>query len=286
MEEGFSNAIYRIELENGRRVILKVAPQDSVRVMKYEKNIMYTEITMLQKMKNYTSIQVPSMYYYDAAETVIPSGYFFMECLDGELLKNVRSSLSREVQDSIDEELGRNNRLINSIEGTKFGYYGQKNHQRRSWYDAFRGMMEDILDDCRYESVDLIYEPETILDSLESQRECFTDVVIPRLIHGDLSDGNVFIKDGKIQGIIDWERCMWADALMEQGFRTHQHNEAFYRGYGIRPFTPVEEQRIRWYDLYWCLIRIAEYYCRDYQDETFYKDMWKMYHDAVMHLNF
>jgi aminoglycoside phosphotransferase (APT) family kinase protein len=285
MEEGFSNAIYSILLENGKRVILKVAPPRHVRVMNHEKNIMYTEITMLQKMKNYTSIQVPSMYYYDAAETVVPSSYFFMEYLDGDNLHDVRKNLSREVQNTIDEELGRNNRLINSIHGVKFGYYGQRDRQRDSWYEAFRVMMEDILEDCRYYSIDLQYEPETFLTLLESSKACFDEVKTPCLVHWDLWDGNVFVKDGKVQGIIDWERSLWADPLMEDGFRTHHHNEAFYRGYGIKPFTTTEELRIRWYDLYLCLTWLAEYSCRDYQDERYYSSMWKQYHDAVEHLN-
>ena len=33
-------------------------------------------------------------------------------------------------------------------------------------------------------------------------------------------DGNVFILNKRITGIIDFERCLWADELMEVGFRT------------------------------------------------------------------
>lgn len=285
MEEGFFNAVYSILLETGRRVVLKVAPHESVRVMSYEKNIIYTEVTMLQKMRNYTSIAVPAMYYYDAAQTVVPSSYFFMEYLDGESLQKVRRDLPKDVQDAIDEELGRNNRLINSIHGTKFGYYGQKDRQRASWYEAFCGILKDVLDDCRYYDIDLHYEPEKFMELLEHDRECFEEVRTPCLVHWDLWDGNVFIRDDKVQGIIDWERCLWADHLMEYGFRTHHHNEAFYRGYGVRPFTSTQEQRIRWYDLYLCLTWIAEYYCRDYQDEQFYRSMWKQYQDAAAHLH-
>ncbi len=286
MDEAFFNAVYVITLETGRRVVLKVAPQDDVRVMSYEKNIIYTEVTMLQKMRNYTSIEVPDMYYYDAAKTVIPSGYFFMEYLDGEILRHARKRLSRDVQNSIDEELGRNNRLINSIHGSKFGYYGQKDRQRTSWYDAFHMMLADVLDDCRYYGIDLHYETDTFMELLAKDRDIFEEVKTPCLVHWDLWDGNVFVKNGRVQGIIDWERCLWADYLMEYGFRTHHHNEAFYRGYGAKPLSPSEEKRVRWYDLYLCFTWIAEYYCRDYQDELFYKSMWKQYNDAVGRLGF
>ena len=33
-------------------------------------------------------------------------------------------------------------------------------------------------------------------------------------------------KTGRIPGVIDWERCLWADPLMEVGFRTYDGNKA------------------------------------------------------------
>ncbi len=285
MHEGYFNATYHIRLESGKDVVLKVAPKDNVRVMSYEKNIMYTEVTMLQKMKNFTSVAVPAMYYYDAAKTILDSEYFFMEYLDGDSLHKVRKSLTKETQKTIDEELGKVNRLINSVHGTKFGYFGRKTRQRSSWYEAFYAMLNDILGDCRHYNIDLHYDQSTFVKHLEKDRSCFDEVKTPCLVHWDLWDGNIFIKDGEIQGIIDWERCLWADPLMESGFRTHNHNEAFYRGYGMVPFSPTEQRRVYWYDLYLCLTWIVEYYCREYQDEFFFKNMWKQYADATMHLN-
>ncbi|MCR5743971.1 MAG: aminoglycoside phosphotransferase family protein [Lachnospiraceae bacterium] len=285
IDSSYSNNVYKIELETGRLVMLKVAPIEGFRVMNHEKNAMYTEISVLQKLKNYTKISVPEMFYYDAARTVLDSGYFFMEYFDGDTLSEVRSKLTRDEQAVIDEELGRYNKIVNEIKGSKFGYYSQKKRQHSSWYDAFHDMLEDILEDAKYYKVDLQMDPDVFLGLLENDRAVFDEVREPRLVDTDLWDGNVFVKDGGVQGIIDWERTIWGDPLMEYGFRTHHHNEAFYRGYGVRPFSSSEMQRIRWYDLYLCLTQLTEYFARDYDDDNFYKVMWKMYQDAIAHLH-
>ncbi len=285
IEHSYSNNVFKIALETGRTVMLKVAPIEGFRVMNHEKNAMYAEISVLQKLKNYTSISVPEMYYYDSAKTVLNSGYFFMEYFDGETMEKLRETLPKEEQAAIDEELGRLNRTINSIKGTKFGYYSQKRRWHEGWYDAFHDMMEDILEDAKYYKADIQVDPEEIMAMFEGDRAVFDEVTEPRLVDWDLWDGNVFVKDGHVQGIIDWERALWGDPLMEYGFRTHHHNEAFYRGYGVRPFSHSELLRIRWYDVYLCLTWLVEYTARDYNDEEYLRRTQKIYRDALAHLH-
>ena len=137
-EQAHTNTVYVITLSGGKKVVLKVGPYTNVRLMHHEKNMMYTEVTVLQKMKNYTSIEVPEMYYYDASNTEFNGEYFFMEYLDGDNLADVRDALSKPAQASIDEELGRNNRALNDIIGSSFGYYGRLKKRKDKW------MMPDI----------------------------------------------------------------------------------------------------------------------------------------------
>ena len=62
------------------------------------------------------------------------------------------------------------------------------------------------------------------------------EVSEPALVHWDLWAGNVFVKDGKITGITDFERALWGDPLMEHYFRMitePKRPEAFLRGYGL-----------------------------------------------------
>jgi hypothetical protein len=54
LKDGLYNAAYRIELEDGQTAILKVAPSDHVRVLRYEKEIMRAEVEV-----NGSPIRVP-----------------------------------------------------------------------------------------------------------------------------------------------------------------------------------------------------------------------------------
>ena len=62
--------------------------------------------------------------------------------------------------------------------------------------------------------------------------------------------GNVFTENGNVTGIIDFERAMWADELMEVGFRTYDYNKDFFEGYGKEALNAAEQRRAQWYDMY------------------------------------
>lgn len=51
------------------------------------------------------------------------------------------------------------------------------------------------------------------MERLAKDREYFDAVKTPTLVHWDMWEGNIFIKDGTITGIIDWERAMWRKPL-------------------------------------------------------------------------
>lgn len=48
-------------------------------------------------------------------------------------------------------------------------------------------------------------------------------------VHWDMWEGNIFIKDGHISGIIDWERALWGEAFMDDRFREHNRTQEFLK---------------------------------------------------------
>jgi len=70
----------------------------------------------------------------------------------------------------------------------------------------------------------------------------FSEIKEATLVHWDLWEGNVFIKDGHVSGIIDWERAMWGESLMDDRFRHHNKNDAFLIGFGKESFTEKEKK--------------------------------------------
>lgn len=105
------------------------------------------------------------------------------------------------------------------------------------------------------------------------QREAFLkEVATPSLVHWDLWDGNVFVENGRITGLIDCERALWGDPLMEYYFRSLAgDNFPFCRGYGKEAFTNAERERMELYDWYLALILRIECVYRQYSDENHIK---------------
>ncbi len=71
--------------------------------------------------------------------------------------------------------------------------------------------------------------------------------------------------NGKITGIIDFERCLWADELMEVGFRTYSYNKYFFKGYDTENLDNRQKIRAKWYDIYLFLICCLEGKYRSYE---------------------
>lgn len=130
--------------------------------------------------------------------------------------------------------------------------------------------MQDAICDASALDIDLQCDTGLLLELLARDKAYFDDVAKPKLVHWDLWAGNVFIEDGKITGLIDFERCLWGDELMEVGFRLFADNRQFLSGYGIDKLTPNQRIRARWYDMYLFLISALECDYRKYPDRGVY----------------
>ena len=86
------------------------------------------------------------------------------------------------------------------------------------------------------------------------------------MTHWDAWDLNFFVKDGKVTGILDFERVMWAEPLMEAQFRALSWGgvSESMKGYGKTTFTHEELQRCWLYTLYLGLVMKTECYYRNY----------------------
>ncbi len=269
LKEGYFNIAYKVRLKD-RNVVLKIAPSREIQVMTYEKNIMFSEVDSMRMVAERTEVPVPGILFYDNSGSVIDREYFFMEMLQGQSLSTLQDALPEEDKQEINYRLGQYTRQLNHIKGERFGYYAQPDRQGENWYEVFRDMIRDIYADARRKDIAMPVEEDETLELLEQDRAIFEAVKTPRFVHWDIWGGNVFIADNKIEGIIDFERCLWADALMEAGFRKHEYNKAFYEGYGIEDLTREEKRRARWYDVYLALLWCLETDYRGYDNRDFY----------------
>lgn len=269
LTEGYFNLAYEITLRDGEAIILKIAPSPKVTVMTYEKNIMYSEVEAMKMAAKHADIPVPKMLGYDDSCTISSSPYFFMEKLKGHSLNSVKDTLSQEEIQRIYIEAGKINQRINEIVCPCFGYPGQPEFQGDNWYDVFCGMLKGGIADAKRGKVDLKIPVDGIWEYIEKDKSIFDEVTVPKLVHWDCWDGNIFVEDGRITGFIDWERSLWADPLMEVGFRTYSDNTDFLKGYGME-LSSSQKRRSLWYDIYLMILVALECEYRKYDTMDIY----------------
>lgn len=270
LTEGFFNIAYLIEVEDGKNFILKIAPQPDTLIMTYEKNIMYSEVTSMKMASELTDCPVAKIIYYDNSHTICDSDYFIMEKLEGKSFNSIMNTLSEADKDKINYESGMYNKQLNSMCGERFGYFGQPSKQGENWFTVFKSMVQDAIDDAKRLDIDLKVSGEYIMELLDRDKSYFEEVKIPKFVHWDLWAGNIFVSDGKITGIIDFERCLWADELMEVGFRTYGYNKEFFKGYDLENLDDKQIIRAKWYDVYLFLVCSLEYKYRNYETMDIY----------------
>ncbi|NNJ31315.1 phosphotransferase family protein [Lacrimispora defluvii] len=270
LTEGYFNVAYKISLKHAPSCILKIAPPKDALVMSYEKNIMMSEVLAMRTVKEQSDVPVAKVLFYDDSLSLIHAPYFFMEILEGASFHSILSTLSPDVQSSIRTEAGCLNKKINSIQGKQFGYLGQPSLQGNDWYHVFSTMIELAFSDGERLSIDLKISKNQLFKDLEASKELFDEIKTPVLVHWDLWDGNIFVKDNRITGLIDWERSLWADPLMEVGFRTYISDRDFYKGYGIESLSEKENIRVLWYDVYTMLLVSQECDYRQYDTRDMY----------------
>ncbi len=267
--EGWYNALYSLTLSGMGEVFLKAAPPESVPCLRYEKDIIKTEIAVLKLFHKQADIPAPEVLFEDESHGIIESDYFIMEKLEGSSYLSKRNDLSPGITAQIDEEKGRINRSINLIKGDSFGLFSPEAEAYPTWKEAFTALIDNILADAEEFGASFPLSPEKISEELRKRSACLDSVTEPCLIHWDLHDGNILVReDNSISGIIDCDRAMWGDPAIEFYHSTlFPSNQDFYRGYGES--LPEEETfplRRELYDLYLTLIFVTECQSRGIED--------------------
>lgn len=209
LTEGMCNVAYRLTFQDGFRTILKIASPIKEGFMTNERNLMAAEVKAIKVAGERTDIKVPEVYVYDTTKSLCEGNYFFMECLEGDNWITVYDKLDEEKIAELRKEVGKIQRQLSKVSGEKFGMLGDTENSFDTLYEFIYYLIDNVLQDAERRTVEIGVSKEEILTLLAKDREYFDEVKIPTLVHWDMWEGNVFIKDGSITGIIDWERAMW-----------------------------------------------------------------------------
>ena len=272
LKEGWFNAAYSVRLADGREVILKIAPPVGAEVMQYEKNIMVTEVAAMRLVRQNPAIPVPLIYCYDDALDLCDAPYFFMEKIEGDNLEHVKASLPPKTQAAVDRQIGAIIREVNTFPGTYFGYDGNSDLRGQTWRETFLTLIETLLEDAANKQATFDYSYDELRAACRKHAPALDEIITPCLVHWDAWNPNFFVRNGKITGIIDFERALWAEPLMEAQFRRFGSDEVSdaMRGYGKIAFTFAEEQRNQLYTLHLALTMNIECYYRHYDTDDIF----------------
>jgi len=269
LTDGWFSAVHELGLADGRRVILKIAPPPGAPVMTYERDLMATEVATMRLVRSEPAIPVPAVLFHDDSRRRCDAPYFFMEKVSGANLDHVRKNLSPSEAGAIDRHVGEVVRAINGFRGEWFGMPGHSQLRAATWREAFGRIVESVLQDAARRAVAWPRPADEIRALLQRHGAALDEVREPRLVHWDGWDKNFFVAGGRVTGLIDFERALWADPLMEAQFRALSWDgvsEAM-RGYGRTEFSDAELVRNRLYTLHLALVMHAECFYRLYPDD-------------------
>lgn len=284
LTEGLCNVAYLITFSDGTKSILKIAAADNQGYLTNEVNLMDAEVKAMELARGNIPAKVAKVVLFDEEKQLCTGKYFFMEYIEGDNYFSMQDSYSEEERAQISFQLGQIVKQMSAITGEAFGQLGDEVHCFSSQYELTRHMLSNVIGDADRKSVEYFISGEELLRMLERDRDIFTEVKKPSLVHYDLWEGNVFVKDKKVVGIIDWERALWGEPLMEDRFRRHTRNEAFLKGYGQENFTNAQMRRIYWYDILLFLTMMTEGQYREYEDDWMYRWIAPLYEASLKEL--
>lgn len=271
LTKGSFNAVYKIAMSNGNQYVLKIAPDASTPILRNEKNIMAAEVEALNLIKTHTSVPAPQVLYYSDYSSYCDSPFMIMQCMNGEDYQYVCNSYSHEVKKNVLFELGTMTYDFHQIRSTTFGTLGNNTIQFPTWSESFSAFFKNILEDGIDANVQLPFDYDYFFKLLERVNPLLNDVKTPCLVHGDLWLGNVLVHNEKISALLDFERSLWGDPLMEYPFGLLRNNSGFLRGYkhlalDVSNFSLQIRRTI--YNLYHYLIGVIEKPYRGFKEGT------------------
>ena len=266
LTEGLCNTAYRVIFTDGSQSILKIASGSSEGYMSNEITMMDTEVKAMRIMRDSGAVNVAEVQYYDKSKTICSGTYFFMEALEGQSFFSLHMSggLTEEETAQLDFESGQVERRIASVTNPRFGFLCSEEYQYDCLYDFVRKLFENVLHDMKARDISTDPSPEEIFPLLEKDKKYFDEVKQAALTHFDMWEGNIWVSDKHICGIIDWERAVWAEPLLDALFRSDKRNINMLKGYGQTEFSYAEKRRILWYDLLLYVTMKTEDFYRGY----------------------
>ena len=288
---GFAS-VWRIRLADGTRVVLKTAPAERARLLRYEHGLLAEEARYYRLVaERADNVPVPAVLFFGGSPQLGGAPVLLASHLPGRPLSEIGNAAPRDAVDGVREQLGATVARIHEVTGTRFGYSGDRPHAA-TWEDAFAAIIESLLLDARDWQVELPLSPSELRAVVDRNRSSLREVSEPALVHFDLWDGNVLVEPGRdrgwsLTGLVDGERCLYGDPLIDFVspllYRRIEDEplHPFLRGYRSASATALELSsaavtRLRLYRAHLYLVMLVEMPSRGMIDPERHELLWRL----------
>jgi aminoglycoside phosphotransferase (APT) family kinase protein len=200
---GFA-AVWRLRLGDGRDVVLKAGPPPGTPLLRYETGIVAAEADYYRRVRAAApGVPVPE---------VLAAGddWVLVTHLPGLPLTDVGGDAADAVRHQVGAALAR----IHQVTGPRYGYPAPRTGAA-TWPAAFAAIVDDLLDDAVTWGVALPVPAALIRDTVARHAGLLAAVDRPALLHVDLWDGNVLAEGDRLTGLVDGERHLYGDPLLD-----------------------------------------------------------------------
>ena len=275
LNTGGFNTVYSISFrENCPQIVIKLAPPVDRRILTHEKKILRSEAIFLNLM-NDTPIQTyfPQLLFEDYSKDFINRDFIITSKMPGIPWYEVKNQLSLKQTQALQYRVGQIAQKISHLKGEFFGSLSINNSSsHKSWLSSFQNMWGEILEDANYFKAKLPTNLSKFWEIFDKVKYVFKKVKTPRLVHKDLSIGNIFLSkcglNYDVIGIVDCERSLYGDPFLDSIFAQMNLENTYLRGFlGLDKNKISFDQKIRrkMYSIYSGLIMVIQKYSRVYQ---------------------
>jgi aminoglycoside phosphotransferase (APT) family kinase protein len=281
LNDGFFNAAYRLQLTDGRDVVLKISPPQGAALLAYERDIMRAEVEFFREAAT-AGIPLPHLLHAGLDRAVIDGDYIVLSALDGVTWNSVSQDLDVSQSTALRRQLGSHIARLHRVRNPKglFGYPALPELSAPTWPEAFTAMLDALIEDAHRFGVELPARDGQLREAVKRGTDDLAEISTPALVHFDLWPGNIMIDRSaaggtpSITGLIDGERAIWGDPLMEfvgiDVFGRAERDPDLRAGYAADGGTVGEDgaagRRLALYFLYMHLLLLIEVAPRGYTD--------------------
>lgn len=123
----------------------------------------------------------------------------------------LKQKVSKDEYNAIMLDLGRAIAEFHNVK-CDFGFGYLQNGLKSTWKEAYLDMIHNIIEDGKKVKCKIPYYNE-IMKMIDKCSYVLDEVKSPSILHFDLWQGNIFVKDGRLSSIIDFERTILGDPL-------------------------------------------------------------------------